>query len=176
MKKLLPIIIILSLSSSAMAWPWNKKEKKEVVTTGPVATKVVQTNSKTSVQEAQEVIKELGSELKSAKSENAKLKNNLANVNNKVAAAVNDLYVVQKQADALKDWGVKQQQEAFKWFEKYTDTVKRYHRLKWIAALIGAAGGVLLGLQFMAFVPPPYNLLVPIGGAGLFGTLIWMFL
>jgi septal ring factor EnvC (AmiA/AmiB activator) len=172
MKKLLPIIIILCLSSSAIAWPWNKKEKKEVVTTKPVATKVVQTN----VQEAQQLIKELNSELKSAKSENAKLKNNLANANTKVADAVNNVSVVQKQADALKDWGVKQQQEAFKWFEKYTDTVKRYHRLKWIAALIGAAGGVLLGLQFMAFVPPPYNLLVPIGGAGLFATLIWMFL
>jgi septal ring factor EnvC (AmiA/AmiB activator) len=172
MKKLLPIIIILCLASSAMAWPWNKKEKKEVVTTGPVATKVVQTN----VQEAQQLIKELNSELKSAKSENAKLKNNLANANTKVAEAVNNVSIVQKQADALKDWGVQQQQEAFKWFEKYTDTVKRYHRLKWIAALIGAAGGVLLGLQFMNFVPPPYNLLVPIGGAGLFATLVWMFL
>jgi septal ring factor EnvC (AmiA/AmiB activator) len=172
MKKLLPIIIILCLASSAMAWPWNKKEKKEVVTTKPVATKVVQTN----VQEAQQLIKELNSELKSAKSENAKLKNNLANANTKVAEAVNNVSIVQKQADALKDWGVQQQQEAFKWFEKYTDTVKRYHRLKWIAALIGAAGGVLLGLQFMAFIPPPYNLLIPIGGAGLFATLIWMFL
>ncbi len=176
MKKLLPIIIILCLASSAMAWPWNKKEKKEVVTTKPVATKVVQTNSKTSIQEAQEIIKELSSELKSAKSENARLKNNLVSANSKVAEAVNNLSVVQKQADALKDWGVEQQQEAFKWFEKYTDTVKRYHRLKWIAALIGAAVGVLLGLQFMAFIPPPYNLLVPIGGAGLFATLIWMFL
>jgi hypothetical protein len=34
----------------------------------------------------------------------------------------------------------------------------------------------LLGLQFMTFVPPPYNLLVPIGGAGLFATLVWVFL
>jgi chromosome segregation ATPase len=176
MKKLLPIIIILCLASSAMAWPWNKKEKKEVVTTKPVATKVVQTSGKTNVQEAQQLIKELNSELKSAKSENAKLKNNLTNANSKVAEAVSKVSVVQKQADALKDWGVQQQQEAFKWFEKYTDTVKRYHRLKLIAALIAAAAGVLLGLQFMAFIPPPYNLLVPIGGAGLFATLIWMFL
>jgi hypothetical protein len=176
MKKLLPIIIILGLASSAMAWPWNKKEKKEVVTTKPVATVVVQKNNKTNIQEAQEIIKELNSELKSAKSENVKLKSNLANANTKVAEAVNNVSVVQKQADALKDWGVQQQQEAFKWFEKYTDTVKRYHRLKWIAALIGAAGGVLLGLQFMAFIPPPYNLLIPIGGAGLFATLVWLFL
>jgi ElaB/YqjD/DUF883 family membrane-anchored ribosome-binding protein len=176
MKKLLPIIIILSLTSSVMAWPWNKKEKEGVVTTKPVATKVVQTNSKTSIQEAQEIIKELGSELKSAKSENARLKNNLVSANSKIVEAVNNVSIVQKQADALKDWGVQQQQEAFKWFEKYNDTVKRYHRLKWIAALIAAAVGVLLGLQFMNLIPPPYNLLVPIGGAGLFGTLIWVFL
>ena len=102
MKKLLPIIIILCLASSALAWPWNKKEKKEVVTTKPVATVVVQKNNKTSIQEAQEIIKELGSELKSAKSENAKLKNNLANANKKVAEAVNNVSIVQKQADALK--------------------------------------------------------------------------
>ena len=114
MKKLLPIIIILSLTSGAMAWPWNKKEKEGVVTTKPVATVVVQTNSKTSVQEAQEIIKELSSELKSAKSENARLKNNLVNANSKIAEAVNNVSVVQKQADALKDWGVEQQQEAFK--------------------------------------------------------------
>ena len=114
--------------------------------------------------------------MNAAKSENVKLKNNLANANSKVAEAVNKVSVVQKQADALKDWGIQQQQEAFKWFEKYNDTVKRYHRLKWIAALIAAAVGVLLGLQFMNLIPPPYNLLVPIGGAGLFGTLIWVFL
>jgi hypothetical protein len=60
--------------------------------------------------------------------------------------------------------------------EKYTNAVKRYHRLKWIAAIIAGAAGVLFGLQLMSFVPPPYSLLVPIGSAGLFATLVWVFL
>jgi hypothetical protein len=60
--------------------------------------------------------------------------------------------------------------------EKYNNAVKRYHRLKAIAALIAAAVGVLLGLQIMGFVPPPYSLLVPVGGAGLFAALVWFFL
>jgi septal ring factor EnvC (AmiA/AmiB activator) len=176
MKKLLPIIIIFCLASSAMAWPWSKREKKEVPAVKPVATKVVKTNSKTSIQEAREVIQELNSELTSAKNENAKLKNNLVNANKKIKEAESSLINVQKQADLLKEWGIQKQQEAFQWLEKYNNAIKRYHRLKWIAALIAAAGGVFLGLQFMAFVPPPYNLLVPIGGAGLFGILVWLFL
>jgi hypothetical protein len=28
----------------------------------------------------------------------------------------------------------------------------------------------------MGFVPPPYSLLVPVGGAGLFAALVWFFL
>lgn len=173
MKKILTIIILLSLVSTGMSWPWNKKEQKVYQLKKPVAEKV---ERKTNIQEAKEIIKELNSELTSAKNENAKLKNNLINANKKITEAENNVAVVQKQADALKEWGIQKQQEAFKWLEKYNEAVKRYHRLKWIAALIAAAGGVLLGLQFMAFVPPPYNLLIPIGGAGLLGTLVWIFL
>jgi Skp family chaperone for outer membrane proteins len=173
MKKLLTIIFILSLVSSGMAWPWDKKTviKPEIKKTAPVK---VETGS--SLQQAKQVIKELSAELNAAKSENAKLKTNLENANKKVDEAKSNTAVVQKQADALKEWGIQKQQEAFKWLEKYNNAIKRYHRLKWIAAIIAAAGGVLLGLQFMSFVPPPYNLLVPIGGAGLFASLIWIFL
>ena len=174
MKKILLIIILLSLTSTGMSWPWNKKERAEIPTAKPVAVKQVQPNN--NLQEAKQIIKELNGELISAKNENAKLKNNLINANKKIVEAEQNVAVVQKQADALKEWGIQKQQEAFEWLEKYNNAVKRYHRLKWIAALIAAAGGVLLGLQFMAFVPPPYNLLIPIGGAGLFGTLVWLFL
>ena len=173
MKKILTIIILLSFVSTGMSWPWNKKEQKVHQVKKPVVEKV---ERKTNIQEAKEIIKELNSELTSAKNENAKLKNNLINANKKITKAENNVAIVQKQADALKEWGIQKQQEAFKWLEKYNEAVKRYHRLKWIAALIAAAGGVLLGLQFMAFVPPPYNLLIPIGGAGLLGTLVWIFL
>jgi Skp family chaperone for outer membrane proteins len=173
MKKLLTIIFILSFVSSGMAWPWDKKPvaKPEIKKPAPVK---VETGS--SLQQAKQVIKELNAELNAAKSENAKLKINLENANKKVNEAKSNTAIVQKQADALKEWGIQKQQEAFKWLEKYNNAIKRYHRLKWIAAIIAAAGGILLGLQFMSFVPPPYNLLVPIGGAGLFASLIWIFL
>lgn len=173
MKKLLTIVFILSLVSSGMAWPWVKKEQTKSEVKKPVAEQVT---NKTNLQQAKEIIQELKSELSSAKNENAKLKNNLANANKKVKDAETSLATVQKQADLLKEWGIQKQQEAFQWLEKYNNAVKRYHRLKWIAALIAAAGGVFLGLQFMNFVPPPYNLLVPIGGAGLFAILVWLFL
>jgi hypothetical protein len=45
-----------------------------------------------------------------------------------------------------------------------------------IAALIAAAAGVFIGLQFMNLVPPPYNLGVPFGAAGFFAALVWFFL
>ena len=170
---LLTIILILSLSSSGMAWPWDKKPVTKPEVKKPVPTKV---ETSSSLQQARQVIKELGAELNSAKSENAKLKTNLTNANKAVAEAEKNVATVQKQADSLKEWGVQKQKEAFEWLEKYTNAVKRYHRLKWIAAIIAAAGGVLLGLQFMAFAPPPYNLFIPIGGAGLFGALVWFFL
>jgi glycosyltransferase involved in cell wall biosynthesis len=85
-------------------------------------------------------------------------------------------FEVQKSADTLKEWGMIQQAEAQKFMDKYNNAVKRYHRLKMIAALIAAAVGVLLGLQFMNLVPPPYNLGVPVGAAALFVSLVWFFL
>ena len=45
-----------------------------------------------------------------------------------------------------------------------------------ILAVLGIGCGILLGMQFMNLVPPPYNFLVPVGSAGLFGLLIWIFL
>jgi hypothetical protein len=173
--KTLIVIIFLSLTSSGFSQFWKPKPKP-TPTPVPVAEVVVKPENTTSIQEARKIIKELNSELQVAKTENAKLKTNLENANKKVGEAQSNTAVVQKQADTLKQWGVQKQNEAFQWLEKYNNSIKRYHRLKWIAAIIAAAGGVLLGLQFMAFAPPPYNLFIPIGGAGLFGALVWFFL
>jgi hypothetical protein len=118
----------------------------------------------------------LQNELKIAKTENSKLEKNLAQANIDLNQSFSEIDKLNKDIERLKEWGVIQQAESQKWLEKYTKSVKRYHRLKWIAALIAAAGGVFLGLQFMNFVPPPYNLLVPIGGAGFFAALVWIFL
>jgi flagellar motor protein MotB len=172
MKKLVPIVLLLILTSTGYSqFNWFKPKPKAQPT--PVA--VVQ-KSKTPVQDAKQIVKELQSELRVAKSENAKLKDNLSKANGNLKDSFLQIDKLKKDIDALKEWGVIQQAEAQKWLEKYTNAIKRYHRLKWIAAIIAGAVGVLLGLQIMSFVPPPYSLLVPIGGAGLFATLVWVFL
>jgi flagellar motor protein MotB len=172
MKKLVPIVLLLILTSTGYSqFNWFKPKPKAQPT--PVA--VVQ-KSKSPVQDAKQIVKELQSELRVAKSENAKLKDSLSKANGNLKDSFLQIDKLKKDIDALKEWGVVQQAEAQKWLEKYTNAIKRYHRLKWIAAIIAGAVGVLLGLQIMSFVPPPYSLLVPIGGAGLFATLVWVFL
>ena len=170
MKKLL-LIILLVLPVTSFGQFWKPKPKAT-----PKPTPVLVEKSKTPIQDAKQIVKELQSELKIAKDENGKLKQNLNEANTNVKNGFIQIEKLNKDISTLKEWGVVQQAEAQKWLEKYTNAIKRYHRLKWIAALIAAAGGVLLGLQIMGFVPPPYNLLVPIGGAGFFGALVWFFL
>jgi len=176
MKKILPIIILMSIVSTGMAWPWNKKEKVEAPKIETV-TKPATTSS--NLQEARQIIKELNSELQSAKSENVKLKTNLANANKKVADAEINIANVQKQADLLKEWGIQKQNEAFEWLEKYTKAVKRYHRLKMIAAVVAGLFGAMLGMWAMRFVPPiyaAYAMALPVAGAGLAAGALWIFL
>lgn len=178
MKKLLPFIILLSFVSTGMAWPFGKKEPKA----GPVPVAVDKTvvkpspTPKPTISGGRELLKELAAELNTAKQENANLKSSLAKATDKVSRAEAKTVEVQKAADALKEWGVIQQIEAQKFMEKYNSAVKRYHRLKAIAAVIAAAAGVFLGLQFMVLIPPPYNLGLPIGAAGFFAALVWFFL
>lgn len=173
MKKILPIVIAFSfISSTGMAWPFGKKESKPTPTPAAVA----KPTPKPTISGGREIVKEIGIELKAAKEENTKLKTSLDKALEQVKNAEAKTVEVQKSADALKEWGIIQQAEAQKFMEKYNDAVKRYHRLKMIAALIAAAVGVLLGLQIMGFVPPPYSLLVPVGSAGLFAALVWFFL
>ena len=173
MKKLLLVLCLFSFATTGFGQFWKPKPKPTPV---PVRIAEPVRSTTNNLQEARKIIKELNSELASAKSENAKLKTNLVNANKTIAGAEKNISDVQKQANSLKEWGVQKQKEAFEWLEKYTNAVKRYHRLKWIAAIIAASGGILLGLQFMAFAPPPYNLFIPFGGAGLFGALVWFFL
>jgi hypothetical protein len=173
MKKLIYIIAILTfISPNVMAWPFGKKEPKKTQTT----TAVAKPTPKPTIGEGRELVKGIAAELKSAKEENLRLKNSLDKALQQTKNAETRTVQVQKEADALKEWGIIQQAEAQKFMEKYNNAVKRYHKLKLIAALIAAAGGVLLGLQFMNLAPPPYNLGIPIGSAALFAFLVWMFL
>lgn len=168
MKYILTLLFILFFTTTGQAWPFGKKEPKPTPT--PTVVK------KPTVQDGRQLVKELSVELRSAKEENSKLKNSLSKASEQIKQAEAKTFEVQKAADALKEWGIIQQAEAQKFMEKYNKAVKRYHRLKMIAALIAAAGGVLLGLQFMNLAPPPYNLGVPVGAAALFAALVWFFL
>jgi hypothetical protein len=172
MKKYSIILISLLIASNAMAWPFGKKDPKPK----PAPSVVTQPVSKPTIKDGRDLIKDIATELKQARDENQKLKISLANATKKLEQAEVKTAEVQKSADSLKEWGILQQAEAQKFMEKYNNAVKRYHRLKLIAAIIAAAGGVLLGLQFMNFAPPPYNIGVPVGAAALFAALVWLFL
>jgi hypothetical protein len=174
MKYILPLIVVLFLTSTVQAWPFGKKEPKPQPT--PAAVAKPSPTPKPTISEGREIVKGIAAELKAAKEENTKLKASLDKATQQVITAEAKTLEVQKSADALKEWGIIQQAEAQKFMEKYNKAVKRYHRLKLIAAIIAAAGGVLLGLQFMNLAPPPYNFGVPVGFAALFAMLVWFFL
>jgi hypothetical protein len=174
MKHILPFVILAFLTSTSMAqikWPWVKKQEPK-----PTPVQVEVKKDPATISNARQIIKELNTELQNAKQQNAKLKDNLERANQKVASAQLETQKVQEAADKLKEWGIVQQAEKLQWMEKFEKAIKRYHRLKMIAALIAAAAGVFIGLQFMNLVPPPYNFGVPIGGAALFAMLVWFLL
>jgi hypothetical protein len=172
MKKLLTTILLLTfLASTSMAWPFKK-----LPTPQPTPVAVAKPTPKPTIQDGRDLAKGIVGELKAAKEENTKLKTSLDKAVEQTKQAEAKTFEVQKSADTLKEWGMIQQAEAQKFMDKYNNAVKRYHRLKMIAALIAAAVGVLLGLQFMNLVPPPYNLGVPVGAAALFASLVWFFL
>jgi septal ring factor EnvC (AmiA/AmiB activator) len=175
--KTLIIIIFLSLTSSGFSQFWKSKPKP-TPTPVPVAEVVVKPENTTSIQEARKIIKELNSELTVAKDENTKLKVNLENANKKVEDAEGYTAIVQKNADILKNWGIEQQNQSFKWMEKYTSTIKRYHKLKTIAAIVSALFGAMLGMYCMRLIPPvyaAYAFTLPIAGAILAFGGVWMF-
>lgn len=169
---ILSILIILFLNHSAYSiWPFTKKEAKPTT-----VEKIEKPKSKPTLNDGRTLVKEISKELSSAKYENSNLKTSLNKALLKVKDAEARTLEVQKSADALKTWGILQQETAQKFIEKYNNAVKRYHRLKTLAAIIAAGLGVLLGLQFMNLTPPPYNLLIPVGSAGLFALLVWLLL
>jgi hypothetical protein len=177
MKKLILILIALfAVMSTSNAQLFRFGKPKPTPTPVPKAEVVVKPENATSVQQARQVIKELNTELTAARVENEKLKLNLEDATRRVTEAEQGTLNVQKQADSLREWGVIQQAEAHRFIERYNNAVKRYHRLKIIAAVIASLGGVLLGVQFMALTPPPYNLFIPVVFSGVFAALVWFLL
>jgi VIT1/CCC1 family predicted Fe2+/Mn2+ transporter len=170
MKNILPLIILLSLSTTGFSQFWKSKPAPK-----PTPVAVV----KPPIQEAKNVVKELNLELQQAKNANTVLKEKLVVAENKVKEAEVNTEQVQKNADALKNWGIEQQNQAFRWMEKHTSTLKKYHRLKNIAAIVAGLFGAMLGMFCMRFVPPvyaAYAFTLPIAGAVLAFSAVWVFL
>jgi len=180
MKKLATLIILLIISSTGLAWPWNGKPLSgPLVKPTPVPSVVVVAPSQNPVNDARALVRELNGELKIAKSENTKLKNNLDQANGDLKNSFVLIEQLNKDITSLKEWGVVQQAESQKWLSSYTKAVKRYHRLKNIAAAVAGLFGMVVGIWLMGFVPPVYStyaLLLPVAGAGAAASALWIFL
>lgn len=154
MKIFLPLIIFLGIASSASA----------------------QTPS--TISQARTLVKELNTELQEAKKENAILQTRLDNANKKVLEAETNTNQVQKNANALRDWGIDQQNQAFEWMSKHIKTLQRYHRLKTVASIVGGIFGLIFGLWGMRFVPPiyaAYAFALPIVCTTVAAGWVWIF-
>lgn len=171
MKKLLLFILLVLLPATGFCWPFSKPKP----TPSPTPT-IVKVEEPVTPAKGKGLLDQLKSELLAAKEQNKNLQESLKKGQEQLTIANSKVTELQKGIDDLTEWGVVQQAEKHKYIAKYESTVKKYHRLKAIAALIAAAVGVLLGLQFMNLAPPPYNLGVPVGAAALFAALVWFFL
>lgn len=169
MKKILPLILLLAITSTGFSWPFGKPKAKPTPT--PVQIEVPATPKA-----GRGLIEQLKKDLKDAIESNNRLKASLNKAKEEVETAKIETAAVQKKADELLKWGIVQQTEKEKYMKKYDEAMKKYHRLKLLAAIIGGAVGILIGLQFMNLAPPPYNIAVPFGAAALFAWLVWMFL
>lgn len=173
MKKILPLILILTMTSTGFCWPFGKKNPQPKPSPTPVVSVTKATPSS-----GKNILEQLKSELIGAKKSNASLQSSLEKAKAEIEKAKEETVAAQKAADALKEWGIIQQAEAQKYFEKYTATIKRYHKLKNIAAIVAGAFGAMLGMWCMRLVPPvyaAYAFTLPIAGAILAFGAVWMF-
>jgi predicted PurR-regulated permease PerM len=130
------------------------------------------------IAQARSIIKELNTELQDAKRENTVLQTRLNNANDRVLEAEKNTNQVQKNADALRDWGIDQQNQAFEWMAKHTKTLQKYHRLKTVASIVGGIFGLMFGIFCMRFVPPvyaAYAFALPIACTVIAAGWVWVF-
>ncbi len=130
------------------------------------------------ISQARSIIKELNTELQDAKRENTVLQTRLNNANDRVLEAEKNTNQVQKNADALRDWGIDQQNQAFEWMSKHTKTLQKYHRLKTVASIVGGIFGLMFGIFCMRFVPPvyaAYAFALPIACTVIAAGWVWVF-
>jgi hypothetical protein len=149
-----------------------------------------QTNT---LSEARRLIQLQKQELINAKEENKKLSSSLNDANTKLTESSNHLLEVQIAADSLKQWGVDQQKQSWnnfnamlnekkekeKQIELKEKAIKKYHFCKLINAIIASILGLVLGLNFMKYVPPThthYAFALPLLGIISGFLLVWFIL
>jgi len=172
MKKIITLLFISTfVASTGFAWPFKKDPNPQPT---PTKTEIIQPAPSPSTGKG--LLNDLKKELTDARAKNKELGEALNRAKTELVTSNTKVKELEKGIKDLTDWGASWQAKANKYYEQYTKAVKKYHRLKFIAACIAAVGGVFLGLQLMNLAPPPYNFGVPVGAAALFFMLAWLLL
>lgn len=153
MKTLITLLTFLFLVNIGYGQFWKPKPKATPV---PVVKAEATQSPMNNLQEARKIIRELNLELEGAKTENTKLKINLENATKSLDTAQKNTITVQRNADILRDWGIAKQNESFEWMDKHKKTLSKYHKLKYVASIVGGIFGLIFGVWLMRFVPPIY--------------------
>lgn len=74
---------------------------------------------------------------------------------------------------SLKQWGIDQQTRADKAQADLSATIKRYHFLKMLAAILAGITLLFISLRFMSLVAPPYSFGVPVAAFGIGYAAVW---
>jgi hypothetical protein len=175
MKTLITFATLLVLTNMGHGQFWKPKPKATPV---PVVKAEAVQSPTNNLQEARKIIRELNLELESAKTENTKLKINLENATKSLDAAQKSTITVQRNADILRDWGIAKQNESFEWMAKHQKTLAKYHRLKYVASIVGGIFGLIFGIWLMRFVPPiyaTYAFALPIITTLISSGWVWLF-
>jgi len=175
MKTLITLLTSLFLVNASYGQFWKPKPKATPV---PVAKAEATQSPMNNLQEARKIIRELNLELEEAKTENTKLKANLENATKSLDTAQKNTLTVQRNADILRDWGIAKQNESFEWMDKHKKTLSKYHKLKYVASIVGGIFGLIFGVWLMRFVPPIYAMYafaLPIATTLISSGWVWLF-
>lgn len=85
-----------------------------------------------------------------------------------------NIQVLDGDITTLKTWGIDQQTRADKAQADLSATIKRYHLLKTIAAILAGIALLFISLRFMSLVPPPYSFGVPVAAFGIGYAAVWL--
>ena len=175
MKITLSLLLFLLTSGLSYGQFWKPKPRATPV---PVVKAEATQSPMNNLQEARKIIRELNAELSTAKTENTKLKINLEKATKSLDTAQKNTMTVQRNADILRDWGIAKQNESFEWMDKHKKTLSKYHKLKYVASVVGGIFGLVFGVWLMRFVPPIYAMYafaLPIITTAISSGWVWLF-